>query len=162
MYDLFMANKPLTRELICQQIVPTLISGIDLLPATMTLATRDRAFGHQEGMGLVLRDLCRLCQHDYDYVLIDCSPVLGVLMVNALAASDHIIIPVQTEFLAIKGLERMIKTMKIMGRSKSIDYSFSIVATMYDRRTKAAPLALETLSQHYHQHLWSEDRKSVV
>ncbi|MBV7314815.1 ParA family protein [Shewanella sp. NIFS-20-20] len=156
LYDIFMAHKELTHDLVRQYIVPTSVEGLDLLPSTMALATLDRSLGHQEGMGLVLRNVCRLCEADYDYVLIDCSPVLGVLMVNALAASEHIVIPVQTEFLAIKGLERMIKTMEIMGRSKATQYSYTIVATMYDRRTKASPLALQALSEQYPQHLWPD------
>ena len=65
-------------------------------------------------MGLVLKKAINKLSDEYDYVLIDCPPILGVLMVNALAASERIIVPVQTEFLALKGLDRMMKTMDIM------------------------------------------------
>ncbi|KFZ36879.1 cobalamin biosynthesis protein CobQ [Shewanella mangrovi] len=156
LYDVFLSHQHLSRELIKQHIVPTSVEGIDLLPATMALATLDRSLGHQEGMGLVLRNLVKLMTQDYDVALIDCPPVLGVLMVNALAASDHIVVPVQTEFLAIKGLDRMIKTMELMGRSKKVRYSFSIIPTMYDRRTKASPAALQHLSEVYGDKLWPD------
>ena len=156
LYDVFVAHKQLSRELVRQHIVPTLVEGLDLLPATMALATLDRALGHQEGMGLVLRNLLALVRDDYDVALIDCPPVLGVLMVNALAASQHIVIPVQTEFLAIKGLDRMIKTMELMGRSKHTRYSFSVVPTMYDRRTKASTAALQHLGDQYGHTLWPD------
>ncbi len=136
LYDLFLAHKNLDTSLVKQHAVPTSVEGVDLLAATMALATLDRALGHQEGMGLVLRNILKSVEDDYDVALVDCPPVLGVLMVNALAASQHIVIPVQTEFLAIKGLDRMIKTMELMGRSKKTRYSYSIVPTMYDRRTK--------------------------
>lgn len=139
LYDLFLAHKNLDTSLVKQHAVPTSVEGVDLLAATMALATLDRALGHQEGMGLVLRNILKSVEDDYDVALVDCPPVLGVLMVNALAASQHIVIPVQTEFLAIKGLDRMIKTMELMGRSKKTRYSYSIVPTMYDRRTKASP-----------------------
>ena len=122
----------------------------------MALATIDRSLGHQQGMGLILKKSLSLVQDDYDVALIDCPPVLGVLMVNALAASEHIIVPVQTEFLAIKGLDRMIKTMILMGRSKKIKYSFTVVPTMYDRRTKASASALQHLRGEYAEHLWPD------
>ena len=156
LYDVFVAHKHLTRELVRQHILPTLVEGLELLPATMALATLDRALGHQEGMGLVLRNLLALVADDYDVALIDCPPVLGVLMVNALAASQHIVIPVQTEFLAIKGLDRMIKTMELMGRSKRTRYSYSVVPTMYDRRTKASSAALLHLGDLHGDSLWAD------
>lgn len=156
LFDVFLAHQRLTPELVLAHIVPTQIDGLDLLPATMALATLDRALGQQEGMGLVLRNLLALVADKYDVAIIDCPPVLGVLMVNALAASDHIVIPVQTEFLAIKGLERMIKTMELMGRSQKTQYSYTIVPTMYDKRTKASPAALQVLSAQYGGCLWRD------
>jgi chromosome partitioning protein len=156
LYDVFLAHKHLSHSLVRQHIVPTLVEGLDLLPSTMALATLDRALGHQEGMGLVLRNLITLLVDDYDVALIDCPPVLGVLMVNALAASQHIVIPVQTEFLAIKGLDRMMKTLELMGRSKKTKYSYSVVPTMFDKRTKASPAALEQLQTEYKDTLWPD------
>ena len=84
----------------------TRFENISLLPASITLATLDRVMGNREGMGLVLKRALLRVQDQFDYVLIDCPPVLGVMMVNALAACDRILVPVQTEFLALKGLER--------------------------------------------------------
>jgi chromosome partitioning protein len=156
LYDIFLAHKQLSLALIMPHIINSQVEGLDLIPATMALATLDRALGHQEGMGLVLRNLINLLEGKYDVAIIDCPPVLGVLMVNALAASQHIIIPVQTEFLAIKGLDRMIKTMELMGRSKKTRYSYSVVPTMYDKRTKASPIALEVLQDKYKNALWPD------
>ncbi|UCX05300.1 ParA family protein [Shewanella sp. HL-SH4] len=157
LYDVFVNHKSLTAEFIQQYIMPTQLEGLDLLPATMALATLDRALGHQEGMGLVLRNLLVLLEDKYDIAIIDCPPVLGVLMVNALAASQHIVIPVQTEFLAIKGLDRMIKTMELMGRSKKTRYSYTVVPTMYDKRTKASPIALSYMQEKYNKNLWPDN-----
>lgn len=156
LYDVFLAHKTLSAELVKRHIMSTAVEGIDLLPSTMALATIDRSLGHQEGMGLILKKTLNLVKDDYDIALIDCPPVLGVLMVNALAASEHIIVPVQTEFLAIKGLDRMIKTMILMGRSKKTKYSFTVVPTMYDRRTKASSSALQHLGEEYGEHLWPD------
>ena len=156
LYDVFLAHKTLSAELVKRHIMSTDVEGIDLLPSTMALATIDRSLGHQEGMGLILKKTLNLVKDDYDIALIDCPPVLGVLMVNALAASEHIIVPVQTEFLAIKGLDRMIKTMILMGRSKKTKYSFTVVPTMYDRRTRASSSALQHLGEEYGEHLWPD------
>ena len=72
----------------------------------------------QNGLGLVIaKSLSQLWQ-DFDYAIIDSPPLLGVLMVNALAASQQLVIPVQTEFLAMKGLERMVSTLAMINRSR--------------------------------------------
>ena len=92
LYDVFVNHQTLTKELVLQNVIPTQIEGLDIIPANMALATLDRSLGHQEGMGLVLRNLLSLVEEQYDVAIIDCPPVLGVLMVNALAASEHIII----------------------------------------------------------------------
>ena len=91
----------------------------------------------------------------YDYVLIDCPPILGVLMVNALAASNRIIVPVQTEFLALKGLDRMIKTMDIMQTEQENLFNYTIVPTMFDKRTKASVTTLNELRNTYKNRVWS-------
>lgn len=156
LYDLFLNHNALTKAQVSSHIVSTKVEGISLLPATMALATLDRSLGHQEGMGLILKKLLALVANDYDTVLIDCPPILGVLMVNALAASEHILVPVQTEFLAIKGLDRMVKTMILMGRSKKITYSYTVIPTMYDRRTKASSSALQQLETDYGAALWPD------
>ena len=104
LYELFQAAKP-SAELVNRMTLKTKFENIHLLPASITLATLDRVMGNREGMGLVLKRALLRVQDQYDYVLIDCPPVLGVMMVNALAACDRILVPVQTEFLALKGLE---------------------------------------------------------
>ena len=76
-------------------------------------------------------------------------------MVNALAACDHLVIPVQTEFLALKGLERMLKTLSMITRSRNIKLPFTIVPTLFDQRTRASTEALQQLRQLYGDDLFS-------
>ena len=135
-------------------VKPTRFERLQILPASMALATLDRQLGAQSGMGLVLKRTLSQLGERYDYVLIDCPPMLGVLMVNALAACDHLVMPVQTEFLALKGLERMVKTLGMIMRSKNLDIPHTIVPTMYDRRTRASTETLRLLRDRYPQEIW--------
>ena len=151
-YDLF--TQVSSTEQILQSLCPTQYSNIDILPATMALATLDRSLGAKGGMGLVLKKAMGEISQYYDYVLMDCPPVLGVLMVNALAAADIIIVPVQTEFLALKGLDRMIKTMDLMQGEQEKPFRYTIVPTMFDKRTKASIIAYQQLQDTYEDKVW--------
>jgi chromosome partitioning protein len=87
-------------------------------------------------------------------VLVDCPPLLGVLMINALAACEHLIIPVQTEFLALKGLERMLLTLTMVLRTRQRPLPVTIVPTLFDRRTRAAVESLQALREGFPEQLW--------
>ena len=135
-------------------IQPTSFDGLDLLPASTALATLDRQASQFKGLGLVLSKVLKQLETSYDVVLIDSPPMLGVLMINALAACDHLIVPVQTEFLAIKGLERMVKTLSMIQKSRQHPLKYSIIPTMYDKRTRASISSLNALSNKYSANLW--------
>ncbi|MCW8107644.1 ParA family protein [Alteromonas ponticola] len=154
-YDIFVNKKPLTADTVLDCLCPTKLDSLFILPATMALATLDRQLGNQHGMGLILKKALAKVEQDFDYVLLDCPPVLGVLMVNALAACEKVIVPVQTEFLALKGLDRMIQTLKIMGRSLQKSFDTIIVPTMFDRRINAAAEADMRLRKDYGESVWS-------
>lgn len=154
LFDLFQL-KTFTHETVKPLILKTELDGMDIIPAHMSLATLDRVMGNRSGMGLILKRALKAVSQDYDYVLIDCPPILGVMMVNALAASDRILIPVQTEFLAMKGLERMMRTLSIMKKSRPNGFKVTIVPTMYDKRTRASLQTLTQLKQDYPNQVWS-------
>ncbi len=135
--------------MIASVIKRTKFDQLFLLPSSTAIATLDRQLGAQGGMGLILSHMLKRVSSRFDYVLIDCPPMLGVLMVNALAACDHLIIPVQTEFLALKGLERMMHTLKMIMRSRNIPVPYSILPTMFDRRTRASQQSLQFLQERY-------------
>ena len=154
-YDVFVANKSLTKDMVLDCLCPTKLDSLFILPATMALATLDRKMGNQNGMGLILKKALDKVSDEFDYVLIDCPPVLGVLMVNALAACSRILVPVQTEFLALKGLDRMMHTLEIMAKSQGRDFEHIIVPTMYDKRVNAAADAYDELRKLYKENVWS-------
>lgn len=148
------AETPETLQNARDSIIQTNEKNISLMPASLSLATLDKRFSHRGGMGLVLSQVLKLISNDYDYVLIDCPPVLGVLLINALAACQQLIIPVQSEFLAIKGLERMMNTLNMVIKAQHHNLGYTIVPTMFDRRTKASVQALRNMRDDFGGHLW--------
>ncbi|EEF79259.1 ParA family protein [Methylophaga thiooxydans] len=127
--------------------------NLSLLPASVGLATIERS-GSQAGMGLKMTKAISKVWNDFDYVLIDSPPVLGTLMINAIAACDHLLVPVQTEFLALKSLERMLRTVSMVTKSLNKELDYTVIPTLYDQRTKASVLTLQTLRSDYHLNAW--------
>jgi chromosome partitioning protein len=134
----------------------TAFEGIALLPAATAIATLDRQAGTLDGMGLVVANNLSIVAGEFDYVLIDSPPMLGVLMVNALAACDRLIIPVLSEFLALQGLERMVRTLQMIRRSRKTDINYTILPTLFDRRTREAQESLRQLREKYPRNVWSD------
>lgn len=154
-YTLFERSAAGSPEDPAEAVRATGVEHLDLVCASTALATLERQLGTQPGMGLVIaKSLARLADR-YGHVLIDCPPMLGVLMVNALAACQHLIIPVQTEFLALKGLERMLYSLAMIERSRGKPVARTIVPTLFDRRTRASVEALRKLREDYPQQMWS-------
>lgn len=150
-YDLLATKHKTNREGVERLLLKSSHDRIDLIPASTAMATLERKAIGEEGMGLQVAKALAQVRDSYDYVLIDSPPVLGVLMVNALAACQHLLVPVQTEFLALKGLERMVRTISMINRarSKSKKLSFTIIPTFYDRRTQASVSSLRELHNKY-------------
>ena len=130
------------------------VDNLSLLPASTALATLDRQLGARQGMGLILHNGLEALSGHFERVILDCPPMLGVLMVNALAAGERLIVPVQTEFLALKGLERMVRTLEMIRRSQRRALPYLIVPTLYDQRTRASVESLATLRSQYPERLW--------
>ncbi len=155
-YDLFMHEGKVPEKLPQEIIVPTSQPGVDLFPASTALATLERKVASQGGMGLVISKSLATLWDQYQYVLIDTPPILGVLMINALAAAQRLLIPVQTEFLAVKGLERMTHTLSMVMQSTKKQLPFTIIPTLYDRRTHASINALKRIRELYGEQVFSE------
>ncbi|WP_188151637.1 ParA family protein [Teredinibacter waterburyi] len=153
-FTLFDQRERINHNMVEKLILPTPFSNISVLPASTPLATLERrAVG--DGMGLVIRRALAAVSDDYDLAIIDCPPQLGVLMINAIAACTQLVIPVQTEFLAIKGLERILHTLQMMTKSRKQQVSYHIVATIYDRRTQASVSSLRTIRNDFGVPVWA-------
>jgi chromosome partitioning protein len=89
---------------------------------------------------------------DYDFIIIDCSPSLGLITVNALTASDSVVIPVQCEYFALEGLGRLLNTIKIVQTRLNQDLNLEgILLTMYDSRLKLSNQVVEEVKTHFQQ-----------
>ncbi len=151
-YALFKAPE-VNREQVWKEIQATEKHNIHLLKASTLLATLERQSIGQ-GKGLVLVKALTAISDDFDLAVIDCPPQLGVLMVNALAACQKLIVPVQTEFLAIKGLERILNTLKMMSQARKQNLDYLIVPTMFDRRTQASVSSLHSIRYQFEDKVW--------
>lgn len=152
-YDLFQdaaAGRPIDAN---GAIHATEFDHLSLLPASTALATLEKQLGSSSGMGLVLSKTLNLLAERFNYVIIDCPPMLGMLMVSALAACEQLIIPVQTEHLAIKGLQRMLRTLSMIERSMKKTLAYTILPTMYDQRTMASKQSLQQMQSDYPAHI---------
>ncbi len=147
-FDLFQ-EEGVVEEIAAQIIRETNCPGLFLLPASTAQATLERRIATVEGMGLIIAKTLRMLAEDFDYVLLDNAPSLGLLMVNSLAASHRVLMPVQTEFLAIKGLERMMHTLQLVMKSQGLALPYTIIPTMFDRRTQASTQSFRELLRLY-------------
>jgi len=153
-FSLFENRKELQEAFVLSIVKSTEFKNVSFIPASVSLATLERqSIG--EGMGLVIAQALAQVKAHFDRVIIDCPPQLGVLLVNALAACDHLIIPVQTEFLAIQGLDRILNTLKMLGQSTGQLMPHTIVPVMYDRRTQASVSSLRMIRKDYGEPVWA-------
>ncbi|MCM1448738.1 MAG: AAA family ATPase [Clostridiales bacterium] len=130
--------------------VATCIKGLDLIGSRIDLAGAELELINKPNRERVLASLLQDVKKDYDYILIDCSPSLGLITVNALTAADSVIIPVQAEYFALEGISKLLNTIRII-KSK-LNTSLEIegfLLTMYDARLRLANQIYEELKGHF-------------
>lgn len=116
----------------------------------------ERRSANQPGLGLALQNALGRHQGQHDYILLDCAPTLGLLMINALAAADRLIIPTQAEPLALHGLDGMVRTGEMVERSRRRPLPISILPTLFDRRTRAGNESLRTMQDRHGTRVWED------
>ena len=113
--------------------------GVDLIPANITLAGTEAALVNAMSRETVLKQVLDAVKKDYDFILLDCMPSLGMLTINALAAADQVIIPVQANYLSAKGLEQLLSTINKVHRQINSKLKIEgILLTMVDGHTNNA------------------------
>ena len=127
-------------------ILPTESAGIDVAPAHIDLASTEGELFTALGRESILREAMRDMIDGYDYVLIDCPPNLGLLTVNGLVAADSVIIPVQTQYYAMKGLTNLVKVISAIRQKLNRDLRIlGLLPTFFDGRTNLARDMLDEL-----------------
>ena len=124
--------------------------GIDLMPANIELSGVETSLVGIMSSETTLKEYIEMISDDYDYIMVDCSPNLGQLTLNALVAADEIIIPVQAAYLPLKGLEQLRRTISRVKRKMNPKLDImGILITMVDYRTNFAKDITEVLYEHY-------------
>lgn len=145
LYDLLI-NKEDVRE----AIYTTDIEGLDIIPAHVDLVGAEIEMLNLKGREKVLKTLLTPVMTEYDFILIDCSPSLGLITVNALTAAHSVLIPVQCEYFALEGISKLLNTIKIV-KSK-LNQSLEIegfLLTMYDSRLRLANQIYDEVKRHF-------------
>jgi len=133
-------------------IAKTEVEGLDIIPSHIDLVGAEIEMLNLENREQILKQTLVPLKNDYDYILIDCSPSLGLITVNALTASDSVLIPVQCEYFALEGIGKLLNTIKII-KSK-LNPSLEIegfLLTMYDSRLRLANQIYEEVKRPFRE-----------
>lgn len=131
-------------------IVSTNVENLDLIPSHIDLVGAEIEMLNLEKRERILKATLEPIRHEYDYIFIDCSPSLGLITVNALTASDSVVIPVQCEFFALEGIAKLLNTIKII--KQKLNPSLQIegfLLTMYDNRLRLSNQVYEEVKRHF-------------
>ena len=145
-------------------VLKTKIKGVDLLPSNIDLSRAEIELMNMLDRERVLKFILTPLKKEYDYILIDCPPSLGILTINALTASDEVIIPVETDYLALRGAGILInKTIKKVKKKLNPNLKIKgILPTMHNARTLHAREVLDMLKEHFQDLVFNTVIKETV
>lgn len=130
-------------------------SGHDLLPSSQDLAGAGVEMVHFDNREFKLYDVLRQIRTEYDYIVIDSPPSLGLLTINGLVASDEVLIPVQTEYYALEGLSQLLQTIELVQQHLQPKLKImGAVLTMYDRRNRLSRQVVKEMRNHFPGHVF--------
>lgn len=133
-------------------ILNTEIHGLDLIPSHIDLVGAEIEMLNLPNREKVLRHVIEKIRDDYDFILIDCSPSLGLITVNSLTAADSVIIPVQCEYFALEGLGKLLNTIKIIQTKLHPDLEIEgFLLTMFDSRLNLSNQVMEEVKKHFQE-----------
>lgn len=133
-------------------ILETNSPNLDLLPAHIDLVGAEIEMINLPSREKMMRAALNKVKEDYDFIIIDCSPSLGLITLNALTASDSVIIPVQCEYFALEGLGKLLNTIKIVQSRLNPELSIEgLLLTMYDIRLRLSNQVVEEVKTHFQQ-----------
>ena len=131
-------------------LLKTEIPNLDLIPSHIDLVGAEIEMINYPNRESVLKNILEQVKYDYEFVIIDCSPSLGLITVNALTAADSVIVPVQAEFFALEGLGKLLNTIKIVQSRLNTDLAIEgILMTMYDGRLRLCNQVVSEVRKHF-------------
>ena len=137
-------------------IIKTDYQNLSVLPSSMPLAAAELELADLEDRAFRLKNAIESVKNEYDYIFIDCPPSLGMLTINALTASDGVIVPMQCEYFSLEGLTQILSTVKQVKRLYNPDLSLvGILITMHNGRLNLSVQVLDELKKHYADKLFS-------
>ena len=126
--------------------------NLDILPSHIDLVGAEIELINMPNREFLMRKALQKVKNKYDFIIIDCSPSLGLITLNALTASDSVIVPVQCEYFALEGLGKLLNTIKIVQSRLNTELSIEgILLTMYDTRLRLANQVVEEVKTHFQQ-----------
>ena len=147
LHDLFLAPEENWSTLWPLLLRTQALHGMDVAPGCIRLSELEVDFKDRSGKGSVLSRSLRAVSSDYDFIILDCPPHVGILLVNALVAADLLIIPIQTDFLALHGLKLLFDTLHTLNKALGRPILYRALPTMYDKRAKACTRVLELMQR---------------
>jgi chromosome partitioning protein len=133
-------------------ILKTTTPNLELLPAHIDLVGAEIEMIGLPNREKMMRRVIAKIKNDYDFILIDCSPSLGLITVNALTAANSVIVPVQCEYFALEGLGKLLNTIKIVQSRLNTELEIEgIILTMYDARLRLANQVVDEVKTHFQQ-----------
>ena len=133
-------------------IYTTDIEGLDIIPSHIDLVGAEIEMLNIDNREKVISKLLAPIRNDYDYILIDCSPSLGLITVNSLTAADSVIIPVQCEYFALEGISKLLNTIKIIKTKLNPKLEIEgFLLTMYDSRLRLANQIYDEVKRHFQE-----------
>jgi len=128
------------------------VERLDIIPSHIDLVGAEIEMLNQQNREYKLKQVVEKVKDDYDYVLIDCSPSLGLITVNALTASDSVVIPVQCEYFALEGLGKLLNTIKIIQSRLNKELEIEgFLLTMYDPRLRLSNQVVDEVKKHFQE-----------
>jgi chromosome partitioning protein len=151
LYDC-MVNEARAKDVILKTEIPNL----DLIPSHIDLVGAEIEMINYPNREMVLKSQLESIKDDYDFIIIDCSPSLGLITVNALTAADAVVVPVQCEFFALEGLGKLLNTIKIVqSRLNTSLVIEGILMTMYDGRLRLCNQVVSEVRRHFEDMVFS-------
>lgn len=144
-YECMIDNIPAEKAL-----TPTCVNGLEVITSRIDLVGAEVELTNRNEREKILRKTLEPLKEKYDYILIDCSPSLGLITINALSAADSVIIPVQAEYFALEGIAQLLNTIRIIKSRLSPGLEIEgFLLTMYDARLRLANQIFEELKSHF-------------